>query len=213
MMTAPVKFLFEDDFALADARHVEPTITLAAHTTALAAAEEAAYRNGVAAADARAERRLAAACERIAAMLEELSRGLGLVEARLEAEAVEVAAAVAAKLAPELIAREPFAEIAGLTRDCFRHLIAAPHVVVRVADALYEAARTRLDEIARGHGFDGRLVVLAEQDLSPGDCRIEWADGGMVRDRAATEAAIAQAVGRYVASRRADGEPGGASDE
>ncbi len=209
MMTAPVKFLFEDDFALAD-RRGERTMTHAAHAAALAVAEETAYRNGIASADAKTERRIAAACERIATTLEELSRGLRAVEARLEAEAVEVAAAVAAKLAPELIAREPFAEIAALTRDCFRHLIAAPHVVVRVADALYEAARTRLDEIARSHGFDGRLVVLAEPDLGPGDCRIEWADGGMMRDRAATETAIAQAVARYVASRR--GDPGG-SDE
>jgi flagellar assembly protein FliH len=52
--------------------------------------------------------------------------------------------------------------------------------------------------------------VLAQPDLADGDCRIEWADGGMMRDRAATQAAIAQAVARYVASRR--GDPGG-SDE
>ena len=54
-------------------------------------------------------------------------------------------------------------------------------------------------------GFDGRLVVLAEPDIAPGDCRIEWADGGLKRDRAATEAAIEEAVARYVAGRR--GEP------
>ena len=47
-------------------------------------------------------------------------------------------------------------------------------------------------------GFDGRLVVLAEPGLKAGDCRIEWADGGMTRDRDATEAAIGEAVARYV---------------
>jgi flagellar assembly protein FliH len=36
-----------------------------------------------------------------------------------------------------------------------------------------------------------------------GDCRIEWADGGVVRHRAATEAVIAEAVERYLAVRRA----------
>ena len=46
---------------------------------------------------------------------------------------------------------------------------------------------------------------MAEADIAPGDCRIEWADGGLKRDRAATETAIAEAVGRYIASRR--GEP------
>ena len=44
--------------------------------------------------------------------------------------------------------------------------------------------------------------MLAEPGMALGDCRIEWADGGMSRDRAATEAAIGEAVSRYVAARR-----------
>jgi flagellar assembly protein FliH len=43
--------------------------------------------------------------------------------------------------------------------------------------------------------------MLAEPGMALGDCRIEWADGGVSRDRAATQAAIAEAVGRYVAAR------------
>ncbi len=109
--------------------------------------------------------------------------------------------AVARKLAPELIAAEPLTEISALAASCFRQLISAPHVVVRIAEPIYEAAHKRLEESARLHGFDGRLVVLAEPSLAVGDCRIEWADGGMVRDRAATETAIGEAVGRYVAAR------------
>jgi flagellar assembly protein FliH len=114
---------------------------------------------------------------------------------------VEVAVAVARKLAPELIAREPFAEIAALASECFRQLIAAPHVAVRLSETLYPAAREKLEELARARGFEGRLVVLAEPDIAPGDCRIEWADGGIKRDRAAAEAAITEAVARYVSAR------------
>ena len=132
--------------------------------------------------------------------------------ARLEAAAVEVAAAIAQKLAPELIAREPLAEIAALVTASLRELTAAPHVVIRVNESLYAGARERLTEIAQACGFSGRLVVLGEAQIAPGDCRIEWADGGLIRDRAATEAAIAEAVGRYLAGRhgisdaRAEGE-------
>ena len=110
--------------------------------------------------------------------------------------------AVAKKLAPELIAREPFAEISALAIDCFRHLVAAPHVVVRVNDQLHANARERIEETTRLGGFEGRLVVLAEPDIAPGDCRIEWADGGIKRDGAATQAAIDEAVARYIAGRR-----------
>jgi flagellar assembly protein FliH len=51
-------------------------------------------------------------------------------------------------------------------------------------------------------GFEGRLVVLAEPDIGFGDCRVEWADGGLNRDRARIEAAIAEAVTNYLAVQR-----------
>jgi flagellar assembly protein FliH len=44
-------------------------------------------------------------------------------------------------------------------------------------------------------------VVLSDPAMAPGDCRIEWADGGVARDRAATLAVIDDVVGRYVAAR------------
>jgi flagellar assembly protein FliH len=201
-LSARAKFMFDVDFA-AGSEPARRTITPGAHEAAVAEARATAYRDGVAAAVAEAEARAALAIERIAARVEELSRELAGIEARLEAEAVEVAVAVARKLAPELIAREPLAEIAALARGCFAQLVAAPHVVVRVSDALHAGAREQLDQTARLQGFDGRLIVLGEPEIAPGDCRIEWADGGIVRDRAATDAAIAEAVHRYAAARRA----------
>ena len=143
---------------------------------------------------AEAERRSAAAFEQIGEALDRLAGGLAAIEGRLEAEAVEVAAAVGRKLAPELIAREPFAEIAALATDCFKQLVTAPHIVVRVNDSLLAVAKERLGEAARTRGFEGRLVVIAEPDIAVGDCRIEWADGGLTRDSDKTEAAIAEMV-------------------
>jgi flagellar assembly protein FliH len=202
-MGAPVKFLFEDDFAGGGSVAAKPVIPLAQHEAQLAQAQAEAYRNGLAAAEAAIGGRTAAACDRIAQSLAALAQGLTAIEARLEAESVEVAFAVARKLAPEAIAAQPFAEITALAADCFRQLVAAPHVVVRIAEPTYEQAHTRLEEIARMQGFEGRLVVLAEPGMALGDCRIEWADGGLSRDRASTEAAISEAVERYVAARRA----------
>jgi flagellar assembly protein FliH len=209
-LSAPSKFLFEVDFAAGSKRQpAEPTITLAEHAVALAEAETAAHRRGYeqAKVDAGvdAERRIAAAIERIAIGLGEAARSLAVIEARLESEAVEVAVAVARKLAPALIAREPFAEIAALASECFRELTASPHLVVRVNDALYAAARERLDAVARSGGFEGKLVVLAEPTIALGDCRIEWADGGINRDGAAADAAISEAVGRYISARGGGG--------
>jgi flagellar assembly protein FliH len=203
---APAKFLFDNDFAAGERRAAEPTITLAEHALKLAEAETAAHRKGYADAqhDAGVEsnRRIAAALERIALALGQASEALRTIETRLECEAIEVAVAVARKLASALIAREPFAEISALASDCFRELVSSPHIAVRVNDALYAAAREKIEDIVRARNFAGRLVVLAEPDIALGDCRIEWADGGITRDHAGTDAAITAAVTAYISARR-----------
>ena len=203
-MGAPAKFLFDLDFAAGSRRG--PTVTLAEHATTLAAAEEfrpparlcrgPTRRRGR---DRPADRQHARRHrDRIAAT----GAALQAIEARLECEAVEVAVAVARKLAPNLIEREPFAEISALAAGCFRELVAAPHIVVRVNDGLYAAAREKIDDIARAQAFAGRLVVLGEPNVASGDCRIEWADGGVHRDAGAADRAIGEAVARYMSARR-----------
>src|SRR2546423_15665799 len=128
-----------------------------------------------------------------------MAQDLSALEARLESESVEVAVAVARKLAPQLIAAEPLGEIAALAASCFHQLVAAPHVVVRVGEPIYEIAQPRLEQIAQLHGFQGRLVVIAEPGMALGDCRIEWAAGGPSRERAVTATAICGPVARCLA--------------
>jgi flagellar assembly protein FliH len=215
-MSAPAKFMFDIDFG---APKPANTVLLSEHEAKLGEAETRGYRNGFTAGQQEAAgesaRRLAIAMESVAHSLSIMTRGLSAVEVRVEAEAVEVAVATGRKLAETLIAREPFAEIEALALDCFRELVTTPHVVVRVNDALYELAQEKLAAIARETGFDGRLLIMAEPDIAVGDCRIEWADGGMMRDKAATDALIGETVQRFVEGRRAPGhaELKGCDDE
>ena len=123
----------------------------------------------------------------------------------METEAVDVAIAVARKLCGALIASEPLDEMTALVSDCFSHLVSTPHLVVRINDSLYEDAHERIARLAKQSGFEGRLVILAEPGIETGDCRIEWADGGVVLERAAIEAKIDELVGRYMASRHQAG--------
>jgi flagellar assembly protein FliH len=203
-VVAKAKFMFDLDLAPGAAAAERP-IPAAEHVRKLAEAESQGFRDGFAAAEkeaiAAAERRTATAFEQIGDALDRIARGLATIERRIETEAIELAVAVARKLAPELVLREPFAEIAALANECFKQLAACPHVVVRVNDALHERARKELTEIARRCGFDGRVVVLAEPEIGLGDCRIEWADGGVTRNQAKTDIAIGNAVGRYLGAR------------
>ena len=209
-MAAQAKYLFDQDFA-PGAAPAEKPIAPADHAIKLGEAESKGFRDGFEAAEkegtAVAARRTAVAFEQIGDALDRIARGLGAVEQRIETESVELAAAIARKLAPELVAREPFAEISALAAECFKHLSHAPHVVVRVNDALHEIARERLDEVARTRGFEGRLVVVAESEIAVGDCKIEWADGGVVRNTAKTDTVIGNAIGRYLGARQTAAMP------
>jgi flagellar assembly protein FliH len=203
-MAAPAKFLFDMDFSAPDKSRERPA-TPAEIAQKIANAEARAYRDGFDAAkrEAKAEsdRRAALALEEIGIAIQAIASRFSGIEARMETEAVDVAVAVARKLCSELIAGEPLSEITALVSDCFSHLVSTPHLVVRINEQLYEAARERIEKLAKRSGFEGRLVILAEPEIDTGDCKIEWADGGVVLERAAIEAKINELVGRYMASR------------
>lgn len=210
-MGAPAKFLFDLDFAAPDVAK-ERAATAAEVAQQLADAEARAYRAGYEAArhEAKAEsdRRAALALEEIGISIRAIAGRFSTIEERMETEAVDVALSVARKLCAEMIAAEPLTEVMALVSDCFRHLTSTPHIVVRINDALYDAARAQIEQLAKRNGFEGKLVILVEPDIATGDCKIEWADGGVTLDRATIEAKISELVGRYLASRNQAGIPG-----
>jgi flagellar assembly protein FliH len=203
-MAAPAKFLFDMDFSAPDKSRERPA-TAAEVAQKVATAEARAYRDGYDAAQREAkvesDRRGALALEEIRLAMQGILARFAGVETRMETEAVDVAVAVARKLCSQLISAEPLGEITGLVDDCFSQLVSTPHLVVRINASLYEAAREKIERQAAQSGFQGRLVILAEPEVATGDCSIEWADGGVVLQRAAIEAKIDELVGRYMASR------------
>jgi flagellar assembly protein FliH len=149
-----------------------------------------------------------------------LGQALHATELRLnevEREAVELALACALKLAGHALRHYPHAALEEAAKACFTEARQAPHVVVRVNDTQVEGIKERLGRIAVEKGFAGKMVVLGDPDIEMGDGRLEWADGGFVHERAATEQLITRAAHNYmhelgpVAGKADDGE--GTSDE
>jgi flagellar assembly protein FliH len=204
MAAAPAKFLFDMDFGAPDKtreRAATPSEIAQKIASAEARAHSAGFEAGQREAKAESDRRSALALEEIGIGIKGIAARFSGIETRMETEAVDVAVAVARKLCSELISAEPLGEVTALVSDCFSQLVSTPHLVVRINEQLYEAARERIEHLAKQSGFTGRLVILAEPEIETGDCKIEWADGGVVLERAAIEAKINELVGRYMASR------------
>lgn len=194
----------------------EPTYGQAELDAAVAAARAEGRAEGEAHGRAAAEREieatLAAALSAIAERMETLVAERRTADAGLEREAVRVARAAAARVLPDLARRHGLEELAAMVRDCLAELTEEPRVVVRVADALLDPLRARLDREPGVQSFAGHLVLLADDRLGPGDLKVEWADGGAVRDGAALMRAVDTALARAAADEDAAPWPGGPTD-
>lgn len=205
MSAAPAKFNFDLD--LAHPRQGNGVVSESAMTTLVADARIAGRAEGFAegerGAAATAARQLAEAANGLADRVAALSASLEDSKKATLAEAVELAASIARKLAAALVEREPVAEIEMLIAECLTSLDGVPHLVIRCHPDLADAVR----EIATGRmatsGFTGRLVVMGDPDQALGDGRIEWVDGGIVRDMAAISTEIDNRIAAYLAARGA----------
>ena len=202
MSASPIPFRFDRDFRGKSPAPGEEPVPLDRHKMELGRAREAARIEGVELGKRETLQsetaRVADAVEKLAGLMtREASRSAARAREQ-EASAIELALALARKLAGGALARFPLAAIEEAAEQCFLEARAAPHVVVRVHERFVEAVRGRLGAIAAERGFAGKLVVLGDPEIAAGDARLEWADGGVVRDRAEISRLIGAAVERHL---------------
>ena len=205
------RFLFDTDFrspvampprdeapdaeALAQARlRAEEAAREAAREAAEAEAYARGLQEGRAQAEAQVQARLADALNRVATAAAGMIAGADDRDAAREAQALDFAVALGRKIAGAALDSHPVAAITEAAGRALQHLRGVPHLAIRVHDALVDETQGQVARLARERGYEGRLIVLGDPGMAPGDARIEWADGGVVRERAAIEAALAAAL-------------------
>lgn len=134
--------------------------------------------------------RLTACLEQLALQFGAALGGFKALEEQARLEAVQFSILFARKLSARLIDAIPVQAVEMTARAIFNDLRGAPHVAVRVAPDLVDLCKARLLQLMREDGLETRLFVFPDPALLLGDCRIEWADGGIVNDRARLEAQI-----------------------
>lgn len=212
MSASPAKFMFETEFGSGEPRRPKQTAAQEAAERAaeqaaldIAAAEARGHAAGVIVgegnANARELARIANALQQCAANAQRLVQTLDQTNLALEQEAVGLAVQTAHTLCKSLIEAEPLAEIERVAREALTHVRRAPHIVLRVAPDLVERVEERMKTIAWEAGYEGRVVIMGDPDAATGDCRLEWADGGLKRDSAVLAAAVDDAIARYIAAR------------
>lgn len=193
-MANAAKFLFGQDF-----RKPAPQPEAAITRKDVEEAETRGYvrglHDGQRQAELAAQAHLAAAMERLAQSAAAMLATIDAQGADAEAQAIDFGLALARRLAGSALDRDPLATIADAATEAFRHLRGVPHLVVRVNETLVESVDALIKQMARERGFEGRIVTMGEPEIPPGDIRLEWADGGIVRSQSRIEQAVAQALG------------------
>jgi flagellar assembly protein FliH len=205
-MAATNKFLFNTTFDDPRANAADDEFrrvkrhTAADLTAARAAGVEEGRMAGQAAAlagvEASSAKALTAAAEALAALgAKQAQAAQVMMEAGLQ-----LAAAIACKAAPETAHRHGLEEIEALVASCLGELVQEPRVVIRVRDELLDTVQARTEALARQAGFEGKLVLVADPSLAAGDVKVEWADGGVVRNLkrllAEIDATVARALNK-----------------
>ena len=123
-----------------------------------------------------------------------LTQNFEAVRTEQNAQTRQLVLAIAKKILPEFAARNGLSEIEGLLTETIREMAREPRLVVRVAEAQFDAIDERVQAIATQLAYAGKMIVLADATVAAGDCRIEWADGGVERDTQATLDTIEQTI-------------------
>lgn len=204
MSAQPVRFTFDLDMGTRSGER-RSSLSDSALAELLAEARREGHAAGLAegqrTAIAQAEQQVAASAEALAGKVAAMAATIDDMRRQSVAEAVNLALSIARKLAGRMIATQPTAEIEALIAECLQSLEGVPHLVIRCEPMLADRVRDIATEKISHSGFTGRLVVLGDPDIAIGDARLEWADGGIVRDIRQLSANIDAAIAEYFAAR------------
>jgi flagellar assembly protein FliH len=221
-MSETQKFLFDTSFdsaaharpeAEAEDAPEAPTFSEAELEQARAEALSTGREQGFRDAATSIEQTTAMALEEVGKGLEEILRETARFGEQGEARALGAAMTVVRKLFPGLAQRNGLGEIEGLVAECLGRLREEPRVVVRVTDELLDPLRMQLDRLSERCGFEGRVVLLADETLCASDVRVEWADGGAERDSRRLWHEIDQILAGALGPATQGAEPDQASDQ
>ena len=115
--------------------------------------------------------------------------------------AIRLLFAVARKTIPETAHQFAQENVTDFVRKILPLVIGETKLIIRTHAMIVEDIQNKLPEVFTRAGFLGGYTVVADYELQPGDCRLEWSGGGAERSEARIwaeiEKAMAEGVGTF----------------
>lgn len=94
-------------------------------------------------------------------------------------ETLKVSLLMAQRILPTFYEKAAKDEVETVVNECFSSLLTQSRVVIHVNEKLVKPIQERASKMAEKVGFDGRISVLADDEIDVIDCSVEWAEGGV----------------------------------
>lgn len=200
MSTAHAKFTFDVDMSRKhEAARVIPDAELAAMLeVARLEGHTAGFAEGEKSDVARAAQAILSDAGAIARQGAQLTGAIDQLRVQSLQQAVDLGKSIGHKLTAHLLDKHPTEELEVLITECMSSLDKTPHLLIRCHPDLADAIKETTENQMATSGFSGRLVVMGDPEINIGDGRIEWADGGLVRDTNAMNEQIDQCIHNFL---------------
>lgn len=136
---------------------------------------------GLAEAGQRQEEQIATVLQKALTQVEKLVKNEDRREMEKCADAAKLTLRAMSKLLPAFADKYALPEIERVIAQSIETRRDEPRLAVTLPAAHLEALSARVDAIAAGKGFAGKVILLADDAMPATDCRVEWADGGAER--------------------------------
>lgn len=212
-MATPVKFTFDNAFDGGASAKLEAELdTLRAE---MEVAKNQAFQQGVEQGFAQGHDEAMGAIERnLAENFAQVQQTLlAIFESRAQFElqmrqfTAHIAYVVGQRLATNLMAKYPLAEIEPLVTECLADIYEEPRVLIRVHPELVEPMKERVEPLKMNTAFQGEVIILGEPSFTPQDVRVEWPNGGAERDMNRTIQQIEEIVARFIQGEQPQNQP------
>ncbi|MCP4394705.1 MAG: hypothetical protein GY804_10635 [Alphaproteobacteria bacterium] len=97
-------------------------------------------------------------------------------------EAVRISLAAAKKAVPAITKKHGIVEVEAVVNECMSFLSTEPKVVIKTANDSVDILKEQIEKIVEINAFEGKLVVVGDDDMQSGDCAIEWQNGGLEKN-------------------------------
>ncbi len=135
---------------------------------------------------------------RIEASLNQFYQQFSLIEQQLKQDSINLAYAVASRLVPTLLDKQPEQEILTLIHECLESATDVHSIVILVHEEMIERINPHIERLSIQMGDTVEIKLKGDSTMAIQDCIIEWPNGGASRDWNAINQSIEKTINQWL---------------